>query len=160
MPVRITPGDYRALAEFRHRIRLFLGFSEQAARAAGLEPRQHQLLLSLKGLPDGMPPTIGALADRLQVEHHSAVEMVDRLEDRGLVKRARDGEDRRRVLVSVTSDGERLLRQLSTLHHDELRKAIPALVKAATAAAAGRLAPEQKRAAVGKRAASTRHRVR
>src|SRR5512147_256953 len=99
MAARITLADYRALAEFRYQIRRFLGFSERAARSSGLEPRQHQLLLALKGLPDEAQPTIGVLARRLAVEHHSAVEMIDRLERRKLVARLRDAADRRRVLV-------------------------------------------------------------
>ncbi len=128
MPPKLTDADYRALAEFRYEIRRFLGFSERAARVSGLEPRQHQLLLAIKGLPEEAEPTIGEIARRLQVEHHSAVEMVDRLEERRLVARLRDERDRRRVLVRLTAKGETLLRDLSLSHREELRGAAPALV--------------------------------
>ncbi|MGE5361319.1 MAG: MarR family winged helix-turn-helix transcriptional regulator [Bacteroidales bacterium] len=128
MTPKLTAADYRALAEFRFLIRRFLGFSERAARVSGLEPRQHQLLLAIKGLPEDAEPTIGELARRLQVEHHSAVEMVDRLEERRLVARLRDERDRRRVLVGLTARGEALLRDLSLSHREELQAAAPALV--------------------------------
>src|SRR5881409_2559150 len=89
-------ADYQALAEFRYQIRRFLRFSEQMARAAGIEPQQHQLLLAVKGLPEGRRAIIGELADRLQLQHHSVVELVDRLEERGFVQRNRDEGDQRR----------------------------------------------------------------
>ena len=129
MRAALNAADYRALAEFRYQIRRFLGFSERAARQSGLEPRQHQLLLALKGLPEDVEPTIGELAQRLQVEHHSAVEMVDRLQQRRLVVRLRDQTDRRRVLVQLTPRGEALLRRLALSHRSELRAAAPALVR-------------------------------
>src|SRR5213593_3847001 len=97
----VTLAEYRALAEFRHALRRFLAFSAEAARAAGLEPRQHQLLLALRGLSEGAEPTVGALAEQLGIRHHSAVELVDRMEARALVKRARGVTDRRRVLVRL-----------------------------------------------------------
>jgi DNA-binding MarR family transcriptional regulator len=130
MRAALNATDYRALAEFRYQIRRFLGFSERAARQSGLEPRQHQLLLALKGLPEDVDPTIGELAQRLQVEHHSAVEMVDRLQQRRLVVRLRDETDKRRVLVQLTPRGEALLRALALSHRTELRAAAPALVQA------------------------------
>ena len=125
---RVTAADYRALAEFRCQLRCFLRFSEQAARGAGLEPQQHQLLLALKGMPAGMAPTIGALAERLQVRHHSAVELVDRMEARGLVRRVHAGADRRQVLVRLTPRGERILPRLSLAHRAELRSVAPVLL--------------------------------
>ncbi len=97
--------DYQALAEFRYQIRRFLRFSEQMARAAGIEPQQHQLLLAVKGLPEGRRAIIGELAERLQLQHHSVVELVDRLEERGFVQRNRDEGDQRRVLVRLTPAG-------------------------------------------------------
>src|ERR1700680_4169165 len=124
------PLNYEALADFRHEIRLFLNFSEQAARAAGLEPQQHQALLALKGLPRAMRATIRALAERLQIEPHSAVELVNRLERRGLMRRRRGTADRREVLVRLTARGERLLRRLSEPHHAELQSAGPRLLGA------------------------------
>jgi DNA-binding MarR family transcriptional regulator len=126
----LTLSDYEALAELRYQIRRFLSFSEQAARGAGLEPRQHQLMLALKGLPAKARPTIGELAERLQIQHHSAVELVDRLVAAGYIRRARGDEDRREVLLSLAPKGERVLRQLSLHHRTELRSAGPALVTA------------------------------
>ena len=122
--------DYHALAELRHQIRRFLHFSEEAARAAGLEPRQHQLMLALKGLPKGVRPRIGELAERLQIQHHSTVELVNRLEARGYVRRERAVEDRREVLLALTPKGERVLGELALHHHEELRSAGPGLVAA------------------------------
>ncbi len=136
--------DYAALAQFRHLVRRFLAFSAARAREAGLEPRQHQLLLSIKGLSADRPPTIGALAEHLLLRHHSTVELVDRMETNGLVKRRRGRDDRRTVLVSITARGQRLLRRLSLVHQEELRTAGPALVAAlgATLATAGGVPPE------------------
>ena len=128
MESNLTPEDYEALAEFRYQIRRFLFFSEQAARDAGLEPRQHQLLLALKGLPPGARPRIGELAERLQIQHHSAVELVNRLARAGYVRRRRGGEDRREVLLALTPKGDKVLRDLSLHHKRELRSAGPSLL--------------------------------
>ncbi|HVB61529.1 MAG TPA: helix-turn-helix domain-containing protein [Ktedonobacteraceae bacterium] len=125
----ISLADFRALAEFRYQLRRFTRFSEQAVRAVGLEPQQHQLLLAVKGLPEGMIATIGTLADRLQIEHHSAVELINRLADKGLVERQRDDADMRRVLVRLTASGEALLHKLSVYHRAELRSTGSALVR-------------------------------
>ena len=127
---RLTPADYRALAEFRCQLRRFLRFSEQVARAAGLASQQHQLLLALKGMPEGMPATIGALAERLQVRHHTTVGLVDRMEARGLVRRSHAGTDRRQVFVRLTSRGEGMLPRLSLSHCAELRSMAPSLLRA------------------------------
>ena len=148
MAARVTLADYRALAEVRYQIRRFLGFSERAVRDTGLEPRQHQMLLALKGLPRNVDPTIGELAQRLQVEHHSAVEMIDRLQHRRLVARLRDDSDKRRVLVHLTPRGDALLRDLAISHRDELRSAAPALVRALTALMTDR--PGTRRRATGR----------
>jgi DNA-binding MarR family transcriptional regulator len=127
----ITELDYASLAEFRYQIRRFLHFSEQAARTAGIEPHQHQLLLALKGLARSEePPTIGILAERLQIQHHSAVELVQRLEDRGLISRSRSPADRRQVLIQLTPHGEAELEKLTVCHLAELRTNGPALVAA------------------------------
>jgi DNA-binding MarR family transcriptional regulator len=115
--------DYRALAEFRYQIRKFLTFSQQAARTAGIDPQQHQLLLAVRGIPQGVKPSIRALAERLQIRHHSAVELIDRSVAHGLVQRQRDGLDRRQVTIHLTSKGEHVLNELSVHHHDELRTA-------------------------------------
>ena len=121
--------DYRALAEFRYQIRSFLHFSETAARAAGLEPKQHQLLLAIKGLPPDVRPTVRTLAERMQLQHHSAVELIDRLERAGLAARHRGDEDRREVLVQLLPKGERLLRALSLHHQNELQNSGPKLAQ-------------------------------
>ncbi|MBZ5719509.1 MAG: MarR family transcriptional regulator [Acidobacteriia bacterium] len=126
----LTLPDYQALAEFRYQIRRFLGFSEQAARAAGLEPQQHQLLLALKGLPTGVRPRIGELAERMQLQHHSTVELANRLAMGGYVRRSRAGDDRREVLLVLTAKGEKVLRDLSVSHKDEMRMQGPVLVAA------------------------------
>jgi len=122
--------NYRALADFRYEIRRFLSFSEQAARDSGIEPQQHQALLAIKGLPPGRRATVGVLSERLQIQHHSAVELVNRLSAGGYVRRHRGGEDRREVLLSLTAKGERVLRELSLHHKAELRMRGPALVAA------------------------------
>jgi DNA-binding MarR family transcriptional regulator len=128
----LLPADYQALAEFRYQIRRFVRFSEQVARAAGIEPQQHQLLLAVKGLPAEKKATIGELAERLQIQHHSTVELVDRLTEGGFVERQRDEEDQRRVFVRLTSRGEELLERISSSTLAELRVAGPALVQALT----------------------------
>jgi DNA-binding MarR family transcriptional regulator len=125
-----TLADYESLAELRYQVRRFLHFSEQAAREAGLKPRQHQLMLTLKGLPAGTRPRIGELAHRLQIQHHSTVELVNRLAAGGYVRRHREGQDRREVLLSLTPKGEKILRELSLHHKAELRMRGPALVVA------------------------------
>jgi DNA-binding MarR family transcriptional regulator len=126
----LSPQAYRSLAEFRYQIRLFLRYSEDAARAQGIEPQQHQLLLAIKGLPEEKLPTIGELAGRLQIRHHSAVELVNRLEEHGAIARRSSGDDKREVLIRLTASGERLLRALSLEHQAELTKTGPALKKA------------------------------
>ncbi|HET8667695.1 MAG TPA: MarR family winged helix-turn-helix transcriptional regulator [Terriglobales bacterium] len=126
----INQSDYEALAEFRYQIRRFLRFSERAARSAGIEPQQHQLMLVVKGMPEGTPSTISEIAERLQIQHHSTVELVDRLVARGLVSRKRGSEDRRQVMVQLTAKGEKLLRDLSLHHRDELKSAGADLVVA------------------------------
>jgi DNA-binding MarR family transcriptional regulator len=121
---------YRALAEFRFQIRRFLHFSEEQVRSLGLEPQQHQLLLAIKGLPDGARATIGELAGRLQLKHHSVVELVNRLERRQVVVRVASPRDGRQVIVRLTASGSNVLRQLSLAHHEELEQAGPALAQA------------------------------
>jgi DNA-binding MarR family transcriptional regulator len=135
---------YRALADFRYQIRRFLSFSERAARAAGLEPRQHQALLALKGLPEDKKGTVGVLAERLQIEHHTAVELADRLVAKGLIIRSKSQADRREVLLQLTRRGEKVLQELSRLHRAELSSAGPKLLRALETAV--RLARKSKRA--------------
>jgi DNA-binding MarR family transcriptional regulator len=130
MKTTLTLSDYRSLAELRHQIRLFTHFSEEAARGARLVPGQHQLMLALKGLPPHLRPSVGELAKRLQIRHHSTVELVNRLASRGYVRRQRADADRREVLLSLTVKGEKVLDELSLQHMAELRKAGPALISA------------------------------
>lgn len=127
---RLTLSDYQALAEFRYQIRKFLHFSECAVQAAGLERGQYQLMLAIKGMPHGVRPRIRELANRMQIQHHSAVELINRLEAGGYVRRDRAQDDRREVLLSLTPKGERVLAELALHHHEELRNSAPTLVAA------------------------------
>ncbi len=120
--------DYARLADLRYQLRRFLGRREDAARSAGVEPQQYALLLQLKGLKGRRPATIGALAERLQIRHHSAVELVDRLVARRMVDRRRNGHDGRAVEVTLRPAGEAVLRRLSLYSTAELRSDGPALV--------------------------------
>ena len=122
--------DYRALAELRYQIRRFLHFSETAARSVGLEPQHHQLMLAVKGAGPGQEPRVAYLAERLQIQHHSAVELVDRLEAKGLIHRVRGQQDRREVHVRLTPQGERVLGALTIDMRTELQSAAPILVTA------------------------------
>ena len=123
----ISQADYQRLSEFRYLIRRFLEFSQTKANEAGLTPRQHQALLAIKGVPGGGPVTVGDLAERLRVRHHSAVELVDRLSEAGLVIRHQDKDDQRRVLLKLTEHAENRLAELSAVHLDELERIEPML---------------------------------
>jgi DNA-binding MarR family transcriptional regulator len=119
--------DYEALADFRYQLRQFLSFSEKAAHEAGITPRQHQALLAIKGFPGRDHVSIGELAEQLQIAHHSAVELTDRLAGHNLVNRRNSTEDRRSVLLRVTKKGENLLAKLSLAHRAEIQRMGPAL---------------------------------
>ncbi len=123
----LTPHDYEVLAEFRYVLMRFLAFSEHAAQQAGLAPRQHQALLAIKGYPGAAEVTIGDLAGRLGIRHHSAVGLVDRLASGGYLARREDPSDRRRILLSLTAAGEQALTSLSVAHRQELRRVAPLL---------------------------------
>jgi DNA-binding MarR family transcriptional regulator len=118
---RITKKEYEKLAAFRFNLRQFLRFSEVAARSVGLTSQQHQALLSIKGFPDGEVITIGRLAEQLQVAHHTAVELVDRLTFQDLVWREASIVDRRQVHIKLTDRGEEVLEALTWVHREELR---------------------------------------
>jgi DNA-binding MarR family transcriptional regulator len=133
MTSEIATAEYRALAELRYLIRKFVGEGDAAARAAGLEPQQYLLLLALRGLPEGEEATIRALADRLALKHHSAVELIDRLEIHGYVRRSRSRDDRRRVLVALLPRGQKLLEEVAGDRISELRASGAALVDAISA---------------------------
>jgi DNA-binding MarR family transcriptional regulator len=130
MAAEVTTAEYRALAELRYLIRKFVGDGDASAREAGLEPQQYLLLLALRGLPEGEEATIRTLADRLALKHHSAVELIDRLEVHGYVRRSRSRDDRRRVLVTLLPRGEKLLEQVARDRISELRASGAALVNA------------------------------
>jgi DNA-binding MarR family transcriptional regulator len=127
---RVSVSDYRALGAFRYEIRKFLAFSEQAARSAGIQPQQHQLLLAVRGLPEGARPTIRTIAERLCVKHHTTVALIDALEKQGLLTRERSSTDRREVLLALTQKGDAVLLRLSALHRDQLRNVGPVMVNA------------------------------
>ena len=127
-PKLLSDAEYQALAEVRYRLRTFLSFSENEARIVGMEPRQHQLLLAIRGLPPGERPTIRALADRLVLRHHTVVEMIDRLEAQEMVRRDADPADGRVVLVRILPRGRTMLDRLSIAHRDELAKTAPRLL--------------------------------
>lgn len=123
----LTVHDYQHLSEFRHLLARFLAFSESAAQAAGLSPRQHQALLAIKGYPGGGEVTVGDLAERLCIRHHSAVGLVDRLVATGHLERRHDSADRRRIFLLLTPAGEKALAELSAVHREELRRLTPLL---------------------------------
>jgi DNA-binding MarR family transcriptional regulator len=135
---KLTMADYQALAEFRHQIRRFLHFSDRAVQEAGLERGQYQLMLSIKGMPDGQRPRIRDLANLMQIQHHSTVELINRLEAGGYVRRERAVDDRREVLLALTPKGEKVLGELALHHHEELLEAAPRLVGALRKVMAGK----------------------
>ncbi|HLY66782.1 MAG TPA: MarR family transcriptional regulator [Chloroflexota bacterium] len=118
----ISKRDYEAMAEYRYAIRRFLRFSEEAARAAGITPQQYQLMLTIKGYPGREHANITELAERMQLDHHSTVGLVDRTSERHLVRREPDQKDHRQVNVHLTDDGAAMLRKLASVHRDELRR--------------------------------------
>ncbi len=124
---KVTKAEYEALAGFRYALRLFLRFSEEAALAAGLTPQQQQALLAIQGYPSRDYVTVGELAERLQVRHHSAVGLVDRLVTQGLAVRRGGDTDRRQVYVQLTEQGMVMLERLSAVHREELLRIGPAL---------------------------------
>jgi len=126
----LSPEQYRDLAEFRRQIRSFLHFSETTASESGIEPQQHQLLLTVQGLPEGVNPTVREIATRMFIQHHSAVELVNRLERTGAVKRHPGEQDRREVWVRLTPAGRAILRRLALTHREELERTGPALARA------------------------------
>ena len=130
MSKKISSPEFRALAELRYRIRLFLKEGDAAARVAGLEPQQYLMLLAIRGLAPEVQPKIQTFAERLALKHHSAVELVDRLEQRGFVRRTRSKEDRRQVLVTLLPRGEKLLERVVQQRIGELRASGRELVKA------------------------------
>src|SRR5260221_2018209 len=130
MAKKISVAEFRALAELRYRIRQFLKEGDATAREAGLEPQQYVMLLAIRGLPPDVPGKIRTLADRLALKHHSAVELVDRLEQHGYVKRTRSRQDKRQVLGSLLPKGHKVLEQVVQQRIGELRASGRQLVQA------------------------------
>jgi DNA-binding MarR family transcriptional regulator len=128
--VPLQAAEYIALAEFRYRLRKFQRHMEEHVRKLGVNPQQYQLVLAVKGLPRNQAPTIGSLAERMQLNHNSMVELVDRSERSGLLGRGRSGPDRRLVTLSITAEGEALLRKLGSDAREELRGSGPSLIEA------------------------------
>ena len=126
----ITTPEYQALAELRCRIRKFVHEGDEVASAAGLEPQQYLLLLMIRGMREGQEATVRNLAERLALKHHSVVELIDRLETHGYVRRNRSREDRRSVLVSLLPRGEKMLEEVAQHRISELRATGAALVNA------------------------------
>jgi DNA-binding MarR family transcriptional regulator len=129
-PVPLQEAEYIALAEFRYRLRKFQRHMEEEVRKLGVNPQQYQLVLAIKGLPQSQAPIIGRLAERMQLNHNSMVELVDRSERSGLLRRERSGPDRRRVTLSIAEKGEALLRKLGSAAREELRDSGPSLIEA------------------------------
>jgi DNA-binding MarR family transcriptional regulator len=128
-PSTITEAEYQARAQLRYHIRRFLRFSEEAARKASVEPQQHELLLAIKGA-SAEAPTVGELAENLQIRHHSAVELIDRCERNGLIRRTSARDDRRRVLVELTPTGKQVLRKLAVNHREGWKRYGPPMAEA------------------------------
>ena len=126
-PKQLDKSQYEALAAFRYALRKFLRFSESAAQAAGITPQQHQALLAIKGFPGRDQVTVGELAERLQLRHHSVVGLIDRLVLERLVARTPSNKDRRQVLIELTRGGEKTLEKLSALHGEQLQRIGPEL---------------------------------
>jgi DNA-binding MarR family transcriptional regulator len=118
----LSKQDFEALARFRFGIRRYLRFSEETVRHHGLAPQQYQLLLALKGFPGREWATVGELAERLQLRHHSVVELINRAQRQDLVRRVPHPADARAVRVELTDYGQEILARLSALHRDELRR--------------------------------------
>jgi len=128
-PMSLTLSDFRKQAEFRYHLRRFLYASEVHARKAGLEPNQYQLLLCVKGMPDSYMPNITTLSERLMIETHSTVELLDRCVRKGLAERYREGPDRRHVFVRLTELGNSIVEKIAMQNRQEMLAALPAFIQ-------------------------------
>ena len=124
---KLSRPEYKALAEFRYQIRRYLRYMEEKARGRGYHPQQYQLLLAIEGLPDGKTPSIKTLAERMQLNHNSTVELVDRCEKRGLLRRTRESMNRREVTLAATPAGIRMMEDQASASRAELREIGPVL---------------------------------
>ena len=129
---RMTKQEFERLADFRYALRQFLRYSEETAYSVGLTPQKYQALLAIRGYPDKDKVSIGELAERLQIRHHSAVGIVDRLEDQGLVSREQDEQDRRIVCVRLTPLGEEMVERIASANTDRLKGLQPELSRLLT----------------------------
>lgn len=143
---KLDVGHLRRLAEFRYRLRCFLHVSQSAAEEMGLRNQQYQLLQCVGAMPEGVPPTIANVAARMLLKHNSAVELVDRSVEQGLLRRSGDTADHRRILLRVTRQGERILASLAEFHTRELEQSGPELVRALKHILHGRGAARSRRA--------------
>ncbi|HWZ43492.1 MAG TPA: MarR family transcriptional regulator [Candidatus Saccharimonadales bacterium] len=125
----LTAWEYVALAEFRYQLRRFLRHMEERARAEGFHPQQYQVLLAIRGLPEGQSPTIGAIAERMQLHHNSIVELIDRCEKRNFLRRTRSRDDQRLVTLAITAEGEQVLRQQASAARQEMQTIGPILAE-------------------------------
>jgi DNA-binding MarR family transcriptional regulator len=125
----VSSADYELLASFRHALRQFLHFSEEASREAGVPPHQHQAMLAIAGTTERACITVGQLAEQLQIKHQSAVGLANRMESKGLVKKEHSPTDKRRVFISLTPVGRRVLEDLSAAHKAEIARISPMLKK-------------------------------
>lgn len=144
MPINVTTASYRALAELRYQIRRFTHEGDAASLQFGLEPQQYFLMLALRGLPEGAEATVQTLAERLTLKHNSAVELIDRMEKRGYVRRARSSDDRRYVVVSLLPDGKKILEKVARQRITELRSDGTALANAILAVLGNARHPREK----------------
>lgn len=139
----LSRREFQGLAAFRLKLRQFLAFSEQASARVGLTQQQYQALLAMHAHAGNEPLTITDLAAEMLIKHHSAVGMVNRLEQQGMVRRESSSADRRKVVIILTEQGARVFAKLVSVHWGELRRIAPDLERffahfARGGAAAGR----------------------
>ena len=148
--IKTNKAHYETLAEFRYALRKFLHFSEVAAQSVGVTPQQHQAMLAIKGFPGREIVAVGELAERLQIKHHSAVGLADRLVDEGYVRRVPSLQDGRKVLLALTPRGDAILEKLSAAHREQLHHIGPQinrLLEALQAPRTGRSKPKLSKSA-------------
>jgi len=149
----LSMPEYEMLAAFRHRLRQFLHFSEKSAGTVGLTQQQYQALLAVRAHPGPDLLTISELASQLLIKHHSAVGLVNRLVEQGMVRREPSREDGRKVGIQLTPAGTRVFQKLASIHRAELRRIGPDLARLMEyfARAAGERAPRKAGSNAGRR---------
>jgi DNA-binding MarR family transcriptional regulator len=123
----LSKSDYENLANVRYTLRRFLRGAEERAKQAGITAQQYLALLAIKGYPAREEINVTELSERLQIRHHSAVGLLDRMEKNGLITRRQGREDRRTVLVSLTANGNEMLERLAAANREQLREVEPHL---------------------------------